>query len=251
MIDIHTHILPGIDDGAKKGEQSKEMLLSELSQGVKTVVLTPHYYGRQRSPEQFLERRAKAFANLKEYLPDGLEMRLGAEIYFSGVNTAPHEELCKLCIQGTKYVLFEFPFNEKWTSALWERLAEFIRETDYTPIIAHVERYMETIKQPQLLRRLADMGCLMQVNTTAFLDRRSRSFAFALLKHGWVHCLGSDAHDTQYRACDYATAKAAIEKAGCYQAFETAQENMRRILSGERVYPQAGTRLKKFLGFYY
>ena len=250
MIDFHTHILPGIDDGARNSEASAQMLAREIEQGVECVVFTPHYYGKHRSPEQFLQRRDAAFAKIKDALPSNLQTRLGAEILFTGLNMAPNEELCTLAIEGTKYVLFEFPMAEKWQDNFWESLSDFIQETDYTPIIAHVERYMETQKNPILFNRLVEMGCLLQVNTTSFIEKRSQSLAFALLKHGLVHCLGSDSHDMQTRACDYAQAKAVFNEKGYGEAFENIQDNMRKILAGECVIPKACTRLKKFFGIY-
>ena len=250
MIDFHTHILPAIDDGARNREESAQMLEKEIEQGVECVVFTPHYYGKRRSPEQFLQRREAAFAKIKEGLPSNLQTRLGAEILFTGLNMADNEELCSLAIEGTKYVLFEFPFTEKWPASFWENLSEFIQETDYTPIIAHVERYLETQKNPALFNRLIKMGCLLQVNTTSFIEKRSRSLAFALLKHGFVHCLGTDSHDTQTRACDYAKVKALFEEKGYGEEFADIQNNMHQILAGEYVAPKACTRIKKFFGIY-
>lgn len=250
MIDFHTHILPGIDDGAKEREASMQMLQKEIEQGVQTVVFTPHYYGKRRSPQQFLKRRADAFEKIKAELPSNLDVRLGAEILFTGLNMASNEDLCELAIEGTKYVLFELPMTDKWQENFWDGLYDFIHETDYVPIIAHVERYLETQKNPALFSRLVEMGCLLQVNTTSFLEKGSRSLAFALLKHGLVHCLGTDTHDTQTRVCDYAQAKAAIYEKGYGKEFENIQNNMCQILSGEYVIPKACTRLKKIFGIY-
>ena len=251
MIDFHTHTLPGIDDGAKDSRTSIQMLQKEIEQGVKTLVFTPHYYGRKRSPEQFLQRRNAAFEKIKDGIPAQLDVRLGSEVFFTGVNMASNEELCSLAIEGTKYVLFEFPMIGKWQNSVWESLSEFIHETDYTPIVAHVERYAETQKNPASVHRLIELGCLLQVNTTAFLDKCSQSFAFALLKHGLVHCLGSDSHDLQLRVCDYEQAKSVICGKGYAKEFDEMQNNMRQILDGEYLTPQACTRLKKFLGRYY
>ena len=171
MIDFHSHILPQIDDGAKTPETSEKMLQMEISQGVKTVVLTPHYYGKHSSPKRFLEKREKAFERLNAYLPMGIEVKKGAEVHFTGVNMPDFEELATLAIEGTKYILLEFPFTTVWHSGLFEKLDDFIYETGCTPIIAHVERYREVQKKPALLKRLTDMGCLLQVNCYRFSNR--------------------------------------------------------------------------------
>lgn len=251
MIDFHTHVLPYIDDGAKNPEVSKSMLDMEISQGVKTVLFTPHYYGKRSDPKRFIEKRQQAFDSINAYLPTGLEIKLGAEVHFTGLNMPDFEELCLLAIEGTKYILFEFPFTTAWQSTLFEKLDDFIYETGYTPIIAHVERYREIQKRPALLTRLIDLGCLLQVNTHAFLDKRERKLAYAMMKKGMVHCLGTDAHDTEFRAPDYTEAKAAVEQAGYGAEWAMAQSTMRKILDGETVRPETGKTVKKFFGIYH
>ncbi len=250
MIDMHTHILPRIDDGAKDSTMSAFMLKKEAEQGVKTVVLTSHYYGRKHGPAHFLERRSASFERIKDKIPEGMEVRLGAEVHFTGVNVAEHEELCKLAIEGTKYILIEFPFTEKWTYELLDKLAEFIGETGYTPIIAHVERYREVQKRPAYLSELMEMGCLLQVNTQAFLNKRDKKLAYALLKKGMVHCIGTDTHDMDARAPIYAEAENAVKDAGYEAEWDKIQENMAKILSGEEVKANPPQALKKFFGKY-
>lgn len=83
MTDLHTHILPGIDDGAIDEGVSSEQMKSLLEQGVDKVVFTSHYYGRKRSPKQFLEARADAFGRIKDLIPEGMETYLGAEVHFA------------------------------------------------------------------------------------------------------------------------------------------------------------------------
>ena len=251
MIDFHTHILPQIDDGAKSPEMSKKMLESEISQGVKTVLFTPHYYGKHSSPKRFLEKRNHALERLNAYLPMGIEVKCAAEVHFTGVNMPDFEELSSLGIEGTKYILLEFPFTTVWHSTLFEKLDDFIYETGYTPIIAHVDRYREVQKKPALLTRLIEMGCLLQVNTQAFLDKKEKKLAFALLKRGMVHCLGKDAHDTENRAPTYAAAKVAVEAAGYATEWNKAQDNMSAILRGEQVYPEESKGIKKMFGMYF
>ncbi len=250
MIDIHTHALPRFDDGAKDVATASAMLEMQLQQGVKTVALTPHYYGKRFSPAQFLARREENFNRLREHVPEGVEIRLGAEVHFTGVNTAPFEELCKLAIEGTKYILIEFPFKSSWTRHLLDALGNFIDETGYIPIIAHVERYDEILRSPALITKLADMGCLIQVNGGAFINKATKSLSRALLKHGLVHCIGSDAHDTERRCPNLAAAKERVKEMGFSGEWERAQEIMRKVLSGEQVCVERSKPIKKFFGKY-
>lgn len=252
MVDIHTHILPCIDDGAENAEVSLEMLKKQAEQGVKTVVFTPHYYGKKYSPERFLEHRKSAFEKIKTEAEGlGLEFRMGAEIYFNEEKIASDRALCSLAIEGTKYVLIEFPLRNVWTNGLWVRLSNFICESGYTPIIAHVERYAEIHKNPRYLGMLADMGCLLQVNTASFMQPKTQKFALLLLRKGLAHCLGTDSHNLTDRAPDYATAKAYFDEIGETASFARLQKNMSRILNGEKVEVGTYSPVKKFLKKYY
>lgn len=250
MIDIHTHILPHIDDGAKDTETSIAMLNAEAAQGADTVVLTSHYYGKKYSPARFIERRNGAFERIRSQIPQGLNVRLGAEVHFTGFNVPEYEELCKLAIEGTEYILVELPFMEKWSGGLFNALSDFINETGYTPVIAHVERYREVLKNPAIVSELIRMGCLIQVNAQAFSEKRERNFVFALMKHNMVHCIGSDAHDMQRRSPDMTSAKETVTKAGYAAEWDNAQEIMRRILANKEVRVEAGAPVKKIFGFY-
>jgi len=250
MIDIHTHILPHLDDGARDTNMSIAMLEQLQRQGVETVVFTPHYYGRKSSPDEFIQRRNASFAHLKEYIPKGLNVRLAAELHFTGLNMPQADALCRLAFEGTKYILVEFPFTTAWTGALMEKLSDFIRETGYTPIVAHAERYREIQKNPALICELIHMGCLIQVNAPSFLDKREKRLAFALLKHGFVHCIGTDAHDMQMRAPDLLTAKNAVIKAGYETAWTRAMAIMRDVIEGRQVRVENGKPIKKCFGRY-
>ena len=250
MIDIHTHILPGLDDGAKTEEIALAILQEEISQGVSEIVFTPHYYGKRRSPEEFCEKCNAVLTDLKNNLPDGIQVRLGAEVHFTGLNMPAYDSLCKLAIEGTKYILLELPFMEAWSQSLLRGLEYFIEETGYTPIIAHVERYEEVLKKPMLASVLVDMGCLLQVNAQAFLERGEKKFAFALLKHGLVHCLGSDAHDLGGRSPKWIEAKHAVEKAGLGEAWQNCMDNTATVLADGVVERKYGKPIKKIFGIY-
>ncbi len=251
MIDFHTHILPNIDDGAVDVEAAAKMFEKEKENGVSTVVLTSHYYAKRRSPEAFLAKRAECFERVKPYIPEGIEVRLAAEVHFKGHTGASFDGVCKLAIEGTRYVLIELPFMNKWSGRLWQKLLDFIRETDYIPVLAHVERYSEIKRNPKILAFLLEIGCLFQVNTSAFLEKETASLAFAMLKKGYVHCLGTDSHNLDDRACDYAEAKRVIEGKGFGEAFERAQQIMGDILANERLTFGKLPTIKKFFRRYF
>ncbi len=232
MIDIHTHILPHMDDGAEDVAVAAAMLKEELAQGVDTVVLTSHYYGKRHSPAQYLAKREASFQALKPHIPDGMRMILGAEVHFTGMNTASFDALCQLAIEGTKCILLELPFRRSWSGGLLEGLERFINETGYQPIIAHVERYNEVLKRPAIVTRLVQMGCLIQVNADALTDKCARRFTLKLLKKGLVHCIGTDAHNVADRAPGMQKAKEDMEKAGFLPQWNRMQRIMKEAIGG-------------------
>ena len=252
MTDLHTHILPCIDDGARTIEFAIQMLEKEIEQGVKTVVFTPHYYGQKHSPQQFLERREKSYEMLKNAVAGmDITVRLGAEVYISSQEIASSQDLEQLAIEGTNYILIELPLTSVWSKALFQRLAEFIEKIDKIPIVAHVERYAEIKKHPEYLNLLANMGCLLQMNTSAFIDERTRKFAFLLVDKGLSHCLATDCHDLIHRPCDYKTAKSIFEENGKGAEFDRLQENMSVILQGGIVKTLTPAPIKRFFGKYF
>ncbi len=250
MIDMHTHILPHFDDGARDVATAVAMLQKEIAQGVDCVVFTPHYYGRKESPTAFIERRKRAFEHLRAHIPEGIEIRMGAEVHFTGLSMPDYDELALLRIEGTKYILLELPFTTAWTQSLMDKIAEFTRDSGCTPIIAHVERYQEVLKNPALVTQLIKMGCLIQVNADSFVTKKEKNFAFTLLKHGFVHCIGSDAHDTELRSPNCIVAKESMAGAGFEFLWDRSQDIMKKILEGNRLRVECSTTIKKFFGKY-
>ena len=118
MIDLHTHILPQIDDGSQSVPESVSLLREERRQGVDTVFLTPHFYAEENCPVSFLKKRYRAWRKLEPYLFPGLPtVRLGAEVqYFEGICAV--EDIRHLRIVGTDYLLLEMPFSMSPAAAL-------------------------------------------------------------------------------------------------------------------------------------
>lgn len=200
MTDFHTHILPGMDDGAKNPEMALAMLQMEAEQGIDTVVLTPHFYADKESPEQFLKRREKAFSELQGASGklQGIELVLGAEVYCFP-NMSQCEALYDLRIQGTEYILLEPPFTP-WSDYL---LLEMEQTGDFlglTPVVAHVDRYMRMFGDKHLIDRVLDRGMLVQFNTKAFTDAKFRKMAQKCVKKEKVAFFGTDCHNTDTRA---------------------------------------------------
>lgn len=195
MTDLHTHILPGMDDGAETVSQSLEMLQMQLGQYVDTVVLTPHFYRERETVAQFLSRRDEAMKELTAALPaDAPDLLLGAEVaWFPGIT---REDLEPLCIEGTRNILLELPYSP-WSSTLLEELMDFTRLTGLDPILAHVDRYLPLQTDGQI-ETLINMGFAMQMNAETILKPFGLRKARKLLRRGTWY-LGSDCHRTDRR----------------------------------------------------
>lgn len=209
MTDLHTHILPGMDDGAADITQSRAMLRAELRQGVETVVLTPHFYRVDETVESFLARRDRAWETLQDGLPSGTpELILGAEVtWYHGIMDEPR--ITDLCLGDSACILVEMPLRP-WSDTLLEQIYQFAGVTGTTPILAHVERYLHLQKKGQL-RTLIEMGIPMQISAEAFRNPFAAMKANRLLKNGtWL--LGTDCHNTSTRPPNYGPAAAYIKK---------------------------------------
>lgn len=249
MTDIHTHILPGIDDGAIDIDTARKMLEAEYVQGVRTVVFTPHYYSK-KSPAEFLKQRQESFDSIKAYIPSDMDVRLGTEVHFTSFVMPSPETLERFAIAGTRYILFEFPFIERWHPELLERMFDLVSETDCMPIIAHAERYWMFQKNPEYISTLVERGCLIQVNVQSFLDKYEKRFAYALLKHGLVHCVASDTHDTDLRAPNLLAFEKKMQKEGYLAEWKKIKATTERIMQGDLINPYVGKPIRRIFGFY-
>lgn len=195
IADFHSHILPGVDDGSRSTEESLRMLTEEAKQGVRRIVVTPHFYPSQETMERFLQRRETAARQLQEAVSgrtDLPEIALGAEVlYFRGISEVP--EIRKLAIQGTDCILVEMPMA-RWTDTMYRELEDLRRCQGLTPIVAHVDRYLGRFLDHGIPGRLEQLPVLVQANAEFFINKSSRGKALRMLGREQIHLLGSDCH---------------------------------------------------------
>lgn len=198
MTDFHTHILPGVDDGSADVATSLEMLRREKEQGIEAVVLTPHFYPQRHRPESFLQRRADAYAALTEQLPAGMpQLHLGAEVYYyRGMSHT--EQMRSLAIDGGRYLLVEMPWNG-WAEKDFHELQLIHDNLELTPVIAHIDRYINHSNAKKVMERLEQLPVLVQANASFFTGFFTRKMALRYLAEGRIHLLGSDCHDLSKR----------------------------------------------------
>ena len=199
MIDIHSHILPGIDDGARNIIETIDMLKEAERAGFTNIITTPHYF--EGYYEADVKTREKLLNNVKaqmNFQKINVSLYTGNEIYITE-NIMDNIKLNKASsLNNTAYILFEFDLNVKPMNML--NLIYKVLKEKYIPILAHPERYSFIQKDPMIAYELAQNGVLMQCNYGSFIGmygRKAEIIAKKLLKNNMVHFLGSDAHKTK------------------------------------------------------
>ncbi len=214
MIDLHTHILHGVDDGAKDIEMSLALLRMEKEQGIDTVVLTPHYYRDSEDIESFLTRRDAAFEELKSAIAasadsaDFPELVLGCEVAWVP-NLGDVDGLSRLAIGNGKYMLLELPFYP-WSEGLCRQLHNLVGRTGVTPVFAHMERYVR-LQRRDLFDEILSIGLPVQIGADAVCRLLTRGGCIKALGD-WAHVVASDCHNFKSRAPRLGDAMAIIRK---------------------------------------
>ena len=211
MTDLHCHILPGMDDGAKDTAVSLELLRREYEDGVRNIAFTSHFNSERTTVEAFTEKRQAAFEQLTAALegqPMQFDFKLGAEVFFS-------PGLCELdtralCMGDTAYLLLEFPTTHK---------PHFIRQTLYNlqqqgivPLIAHIERYPYVLEDPTLLYDWVAAGAYAQINAGALLEPKLCKKLCKFIQWGLVHVISTDTHSPDKRPPRMAQGVQQLEK---------------------------------------
>lgn len=199
MIDIHTHLLFGVDDGPATMEESIEMLKNAKAQGVDVMILTPHYrHGMFAYPNDTI---AENFAALYEPAKKmGIDLYLGTEHHVNSMMIEYIQTKRVRTLANTQYVLAEYKHDTEF-DYIMASVQDLIRN-GYIPIIAHVERYMCMYKDLDRFDWLKNMGAMIQVNANAILGMEGfkvKGFTKKLLKYGYIDFVASDSHDLEKR----------------------------------------------------
>ena len=212
MIDFHTHILPGVDDGSISASESVEMLKTLKEQGVSKVLLTPHFYAHYCSVDEFLENRRSSLKELLEALREeslDIKLYLGCEaLYFDELWRI--ENLRALCIEGTDCLLVELPFSV-WQDSVVEGIERLVSK-GITPVIAHFDRYLRYRGNLEKIYRLIEAGALLQLNCSALETFFSKVKIKGFLKKGLVFAIGTDCHNLVSRKPSYLAAAEYVKK---------------------------------------
>ena len=197
LTDHHSHILPGIDDGAKNVEMSLEMIRALKQQGVERIVATPHFYAhREDGIDAYLQKRQHAFDTLMAHSPATENILLGAEVAIErGISEL--DGIQKLAFEGTNYILLEFPYTS-FADWMIEEIENITYNFKLTPIIAHLHRYTDDYSKEQM-QSVLSLGALIQFNNEVFETWGGKRFLKSVISSGHEIVFGSDTHNMKTR----------------------------------------------------
>jgi protein-tyrosine phosphatase len=202
LCDLHTHVLPGVDDGAPNMEYALQMLCNAAASDVELLAVTPHcnwFNGVENYLDKSLQDRflqlQKAAADIPVKLVLGAEVLVDEQLpWLQGQNKLP-------TINGSRYLLTEFPADTEPDA--FSEVLQSILELGYIPLVAHPERYASVCKMPQIVVPWLDMGCHLQLTGGSILGEYGKSVQQAaafLLQQNLVACVASDAHGLHHRS---------------------------------------------------
>ena len=195
MVDFHTHILPGIDDGSNSVITSKKMLDAMREQNVQTIIATPHFAPETEEVSSFIARRQTALDEITPHLGD-IKLIPAAEVKYCR-NISKIEGIGKASIGDCGYILVEMTYHE-WNKQIVDDVIAIMDTTGIVPILAHVDRYWNKDTN-KYFDRFLDAGVLMQLNVSAFEGFWERRKFIKLINEGKIHLLGSDCHNMTKR----------------------------------------------------
>lgn len=232
MVDIHCHILPALDDGAVEEAVAVEMARMAAADGITHVVATPHSNYRFRFDPELNRQKRDA---LQEVIGETPRLLLGCDFHLSYENLEDVRlHSSRYTVNGKQYLLVEFAdiaIPPNMDQIFFDLLAHKL-----APIITHPERNPLLSQNAELIRQWIEAGCSVQVTAGSFLGRfgkRARDAAWSLLRHGMVHIIASDAHNTTSRPLLLSKAREAIRADQGEEVAEAVSEsNPRAVIEG-------------------
>lgn len=205
MIDFHAHVLPGADHGSEGLSTSLAQLRLAEEAGIKTLVVTPHFYPQVEELSDFLMRRQSCWNELQSNYSGSVELRLGAEVHMcQGLDHM--DGLEQLCVQGTDILLLELGYRA-WPQAVTETVLRIFEDHKFKPILAHIDRY-----DPSRIDELLSYGISAQLNADAFCRLFGKKRLVSWIDSGAVVALGSDIHGTTIGYDNYLKAKTYLKE---------------------------------------
>jgi protein-tyrosine phosphatase len=247
MIDLHCHILPGVDDGACDLSESIAMARKAVEQGIHTIVATPHHLNNQyENPKPVILDRVNELNQALQEEKIDLQVLPGQETRIFGEMVEGYEAGEIQTINNTPYVLVEFSSGHvpRYTEQLFYNL----QMNGLIPIIVHPERNQEIIERPEILYQLVKKGALTQVTAASIaghFGKKIKNFTLQLIEANLTHFIASDAHNLSNRTFKMREAFGIIQEKYGNEMVYLLTENAELVLEGKRVYTETPERIKK------
>ncbi|WP_409302885.1 tyrosine-protein phosphatase [Peribacillus sp. SCS-155] len=255
MIDIHCHILPGVDDGAQSINESIEMAKIAISEGITSIIATPHHRnGKYENTKHAILSKVDELNEVLKQQSLSLQILPGQEprIYGEMLECYQNGEL--LTLNNTyKYLFIEFPSNH--VPRYTDQLLYDIQMEGLIPIIVHPERNQEIIENPDILYQLVKKGALTQITASSmvgYFGKKISKFTNQLIGANLAHFISSDAHNVSNRRFMFSESLDLVEKQYGTDMVYFFIENAELLVKGNAIYkeiPQK-VKVKKFLGIF-
>jgi len=239
MIDMHSHILPGVDDGAESYQDSIRMLAIAAEDGITDIIATPHYIHHEINNTYSLIKNKcdQLFQAVKE---NSINIRIypGSEIFICMEMVRLIKEGQVATLNHSEYVLLELPM--KYIPAYAYDVIYRLKLEGYTPIIAHPERYDYIIHDASILYNMIKRGALAQMNAgslTGMYGKNIKQTAWRLLRHGLIHFISTDAHSCHGRIPRLNHCRRIVEEEmGSHWAYVLFQSNAKAVINNEGIF---------------
>lgn len=236
MIDIHSHIIHSVDDGAEDIDMVVAMLQKAKDSGTKSIILTPHYFkGKYMTPINDVKKKLEQIKSIAKESKIDINIYCGQEIYYTSELLEDLDAGEIGTLNDTRYMLIELnliDFDSKVLDTLYE-----LRIRNIVPIIAHPERYVKFQKNNEAINDFIDEGCLFQLNASSvggFFGKETEKTAKIFLEKGLYSFIGSDAHSDRKRNTDMSIYIDKIDEVNEY-FIEKANKNGQMLLNNELV----------------
>ena len=238
FVDIHCHILPGVDDGSQTPEETKAMLQKAWDEGIQIMVATPHYHKqRGKNDIELIKKQLLLTRKLAKEVNPKMQICLGMEIYYGEDVPELLKEGRVVSIRKSRYILVEFSPGDEFQYIL--NAVRKLQMSGNTVIIAHIERYNCLRKDISNVEYLREMGAYLQVNTgsiTGSYGRSVKKFLREVLKAHLVQLVGTDAHGSERRTPKMQEAyKEVVKRCGEEYADQIFGQNAKKVLRNEEI----------------
>lgn len=238
MVDLHCHLLPGLDDGSKNMETSLRLAKEAVENGVTHALLTPHHLnGRYVNHKSDVIEATKQFQSVLNDHQISLTVFPGQEVRINGrlLDALDHDDIL-FADEGNRYLMLEFPDNSvpHYTGQMIFQL----QQRGITPVIVHPERNTAIMDHPELLTDLLKKGCLSQITASSYVGtfgKKVADFSDKLISHGHGYVFASDAHDLPGRKYEMYQAFEKLGQEFGQELVDTYQQNARQIINGDGV----------------